>query len=243
MIDRRRDMNSTDVLSARMTPSSLRWTGIGGVLFALFELVGLGLFFAAGPPPGLNDAAKLRSYYGSHAALLDTSVLLFFLSLGFLVIFVAGLRGIVSSGGSEFEWLGTLIFGIGLVSAAEAFISIGILFAAVADASGNTDPTTVRTLYETSAILGGAPSAIPLAFYLGAVGVALRATRVLPGWTGWTAWIGALIVVLTLPAMYGGNDASQFYTADGVVTVFTPLPLLLWTLATAIAVVRRVPVS
>lgn len=232
-------MSSNAGLVSHMTPSSLRWTGIAGVLFAILEILGLGLFLAAGPPPGLNDAAKLRTYYSSHAVLIETSVLLFFLSLGFLFFFLAGLRGLIVAAGTTYEWLGTLVFGIGAAGAVEAFISIGILLAATADAAGSTDPGTVRTLYETSAILGGAPSAIPLIFYLGAAGAALKATRVLPTWSAWTAWIAALIVVLTVPAMYGGNDASGFYTADGVVTVLTPLPLLLWTLATAIAVPRR----
>jgi hypothetical protein len=217
----------------------LRWAGLAGLVFGVGELIGFAIFFVAGPPPALGNATKLHSYFGSHAGLIDTSVLVFLVSLGFLLVFLAGLRSLLAGAATQREWLASLVFGLGVVSATEAFIALGLLFAATVNASGSSDPATVRTFYEASALLGGAPSAIPLVFFLTSAGIAIRSTAALPGWSVWASWVAAVIELITVPAMYGSNDTSGFYTADGLVTILSPVPLFIWAILISIAIMRK----
>jgi hypothetical protein len=41
------------------------------------------------------------------------------------------------------------------------------------------------------------------------------------------------------PALYGGDNADAFYTANGIVTIVALLPLYGWTLAISIAILRK----
>jgi hypothetical protein len=96
-------------------------------------------------------------------------------------------------------------------------------------------------MFVTSSVIGGAPSAIALAFSLGISGSALSKSAILPRWTVWLSWVASILVLLTVPALYGGDNASAFYTANGIVTLLALLPLYVWTLAISIAILRKAP--
>jgi hypothetical protein len=51
--------------------------------------------------------------------------------------------------------------------------------------------------------------------------------------------VAAVVVLITVPAVYGGDNAGAFYTANGIVTIVALLPLYAWTLAISIAILRK----
>ncbi len=85
---------------------------------------------------------------------------------------------------------------------------------------------------------------IIMAMFMASAGYAILATRVLPRWLGWVACVSAIGNLVAVPAIYAGANASGFYTADGLVSLLSELPFLIWALATSISmlVVKRTAV-
>ncbi len=215
-----------------------RWVGTTGLAFAVIQLVGFAIFFVAGVPPSLNDPAKLAAYLRNGAAIVTTSALLFYLGYGFFFMFLAGLRGLIRTAGEATEWLGTAIFGIGIALAVEAIISIGLIQVAAIDAAGKSDPTAVRVLYEASATLAGAPTTITALFFLAVAAYAIGRTGVLPRSVQLVGWIGVVVIAVTIPAAYGGNDPNGFYTANGLVQIIATVMYYVWLLVASVAALR-----
>src|SRR5258708_21690092 len=201
------------------------WIGFGGIAFVVLEVMGFVLFFLAGPPAGLDPADKLVAYYKTHGTLLTTVILVYDLSLIPLFVFVAGLAVLIRRAGAVAEWLAVLFFGVGISITAGAFIDFALIGAAVADASGTSNSSTVRTLAEASAYLANTPFTIQLILFLAVAGYAIWQTRVLSRWLAWLSWIGAVLVALAVPSTYGGNDTIGLYTADGLVGFLALVPL------------------
>jgi hypothetical protein len=122
-----------------------------------------------------------------------------------------------------------------------SFVSLGILGAATANAAGTPDVPAVHAMFVASGVIGGAPSAVALAFFLGVSGSALSKSAILPRWTVWLSWGASILILITAPALYGGDNASAFYTANGIVTLLALLPLYVWTFAVSIAILRKAP--
>jgi len=222
----------------RETEFVRRWIGFGGLAFVVLEVIGFVLFFLAGPPAGLDPADKLVAYYKAHGTLLTTVILVYELSFIPLFVLIAGLAVLIRRGGAGAEWLAALFFAVGVSSVAGAYIDFALIGAAVADGSATSSPSTVRTLAEASAYLANTPFSIQLVLFLGVTGYAIWLTRVLSRWLAWVAWIGAGLVALTVPSIYGGNDTAGFYTADGLVGFLALVPLYVWTVCVAVVALR-----
>jgi hypothetical protein len=160
----------------------------------------------------------------------ETSALLIFVGLSILFVFLAGLRAMIVGADPKLDYLGTAVFGLGATAAILAIVGLGILAAATANATGTPDAPAVHAMFVASGVIGGAPSAIALGFFLGVSGWALSKSAILPRWTVWLSWVAAVLVVVTAPALYGGDNAGAFYTADGFVTILAGVPLYVWTL-------------
>ena len=63
------------------------------------------------------------------------------------------------------------------------------------------------------------------------------ATAALPKWTGWVAYAGALGNLVAAPAIYAGTNVTGFYTADGLVSLLSELPFLIWALSASILMI------
>jgi hypothetical protein len=218
-----------------------RWTGTAGIVTTVVQVIAFGAFFAAGSPTGLDNANGIVHFLRNGSAAIQTSVLLFFLAFGLLFVFLAGFRAMIAGANPKFEYLGTAAFGLGATGTILGFVSLGILGAAVANAGGTPDVPAVHAMFVASGVIGGAPSAVALAFFLGVSGSALSKSAILPRWTVWLSWVAAILILITAPALYGGDNASAFYTANGIVTLLALLPLYVWTLAVSIAILRKAP--
>ena len=214
------------------------WIGISGLGFVVIEVIGFGLFFAAGPPAGLDPADKLVAYYQAHGALLTTVILVYDLSFIPLLVFIAGLALLMYRAGGAAALLAAIFFGLGISSVAGAYVDFALIGAAVADGSGKSDPATVRTLAEASAYLANTPFTVQLLSFLAVAGFAIRQTRVLSRWVAWVSWICAALVALTVPSIYGGNDTTGVYTADGLIGFLALVPLYVWSVCVALGALR-----
>ena len=75
------------------------------------------------------------------------------------------------------------------------------------------------------------------ALFIASAGYAILATGALPRWIGWVAFLTAILNLAAVPSIYGGTDATGFYTADGLVSIIGLLPLLIWILITSISMI------
>ena len=220
--------------------SVARWTGALGLGGTVLQLLGFALFFAAGVPPGLSQQDKLLSYVRDGRGVLTTAVLLFLLGFTLLLGFQAGFRSLVATAAPHFEWLGTTALAAGVATLVMGVVGIGIaLTAGVEAGSSSPQAASVRTLFEAGAVLAGAPTLVPVAFYLGAVGSAGFMSRLLPLWLALVGSAGSILVLIASLSAYGSNDVSAFWAANGLVTILALLPLYVWTLGASVMFLRK----
>lgn len=220
--------------------SVVRWTGVLGLAAIIPQLVAAIFFFAAGAVPDFNDAAKVLAYVKNGHFALTTVVMLALIGSSLFIGFLAGLRAIAISAAAEHEWLATATFASGIVIIVLTFVGIGLSLADLAlAASGHADAALVRVLFETGGVIGGAPSLVPMAFFLGAAGSLGATTKILPRWLALTGWIGSVLVLIAAFSAYGASDPTVFWSSNGFVTFVALLPLYVWTLGASIAFVRQ----
>jgi hypothetical protein len=220
--------------------SVVRWTGVLGLAGTAFQLVAFVFLFAAGTPPAFDDPTKVLAYVKNAHFGLTTAAILLCIGFALVIGFNAGLRAVAVAAAAENEWLATATFAAGVVTLVLGFVGIGLLLADIAIvASSQADAAQVRLLFETSGVIGGAPSLVPLAFYLGAAGSLGATTRILPRWLALVGWIGSVLVLIAALSAYGGSDPTAFWAADGPVTILALLPLYVWTLGASVAFLRE----
>lgn len=220
--------------------SVARWTGVLGLASIGMQLVAIIFFSALGLPPSIDDAIKILDYVKSGHILITSSLLFFFIGLALFLGFIAGLRSVAVAADAKHEWLATSAFAAGLTITVVAIISLALILDSTAIAtSSHADAAIVRGLFETSGVLGGAPSLVPLAFYLGAAGSLVATTRILPRWLAQAGWIGSMLVLVATFSAYGASDPLAFWSANGLVTVLALIPLYVWTLGASVALMRR----
>lgn len=217
-----------------------RWTGTAGVVATVLLVIAFVLYFAVGAPTA-NTADSIVTFLRQSSGTIETSALLIFVALSIFFVFLAGLRAMIVRADPNLDYLGTAVFGIGAAGAILAFVGLGLSAAAAANAAGTPDAPAVHAMVVASSVIGGAPDAIPMVFFLGVAGWALSKSAILPRWTVWLSWVAAVLVLVTVPALYGGDNPLAFYTADGFVTVIASLPLYVWMLLVSIAILRKSP--
>ena len=220
--------------------SAVRWTGVLGLGAVIAQLVGIVFGFAGGVPPAIDDATKLLAYTKSSHFAVTSGLILFFVGFSLFIGFIAGFRAIAVVAAADHEWLATTAFGAGLATTVVAFVALGLALAGYAiAASSHADAALVRMLAETSAVVGGPPGLVPMAFFLGAAGSLGATTRILPRWLALVGWIGSALVVIVAFSAYGGSDPNAFWSPNGYVTILAILPLFVWTLGAAVVFVRQ----
>jgi hypothetical protein len=113
------------------------------------------------------------------------------------------------------------------------------------DTFNKPDPTVVRALTEASLAITDFMF-ILTALFLAAVSYAILATRALPRWTGWVGLGVAVLSLVAVPAIFGGNDFMEAVvagvTASGGVYVYVNdvrgLAYIGWLLIVGISMMR-----
>ncbi len=216
-----------------------RWTGAAGIAGTVLQLVAYVVFiYGAGPPR--NTEVALAAFLRSGNTVLQTSFLLFFVAFALWFVFFGGLRALIAGADPGLDFLGTTVFGLGAAISILGLVFLGMEAAATANAVSRPDNAVIYALFMGGSVLNGAPTAIAIAALLGVSGWALSRSHLLSSWAVWLSWVTSILVLLTVPALYRGDDMLGFYSADGLVAdVLALLPLYVWTLAVSIAILRK----
>lgn len=150
------------------------------------------------------------------------------LSAPVLIIFLVGLRSIVRSSRPNWEWAAALIFGTGLVVTAVWFLGNSITAPANIDATGKPEPAAERALFESGVTLFGSLSYFLSALLMGSAAYATQRTRVLPRWTAWGRLRCGGLNLIGAGSLFGGNNPTGFYSANGFAGVLGLFPFLIW---------------
>src|SRR6266702_4281685 len=180
-----------------------RWTAAFGVAAGVLLLVELGLYFAAGTPPKLEDTIKFSDYVTKNNGIFLTATLGAALSGACIIVLLAGFRNLIRRARSEYEWASMLVFGVGLVDAALILVF--------------------------GTLIGGSVGLITDALLFASAGYAILGTSALPKWTGWASYAAVILDLVAVPSIYGGTDPSGFYTAFGYAPlILGTFPFVVW---------------
>ncbi len=220
-----------------------RWTGWFGLAGVIFLAIEIPLWILPGAAPLISDAVAHAQYLANIRVIALTRVLLDILMYMSLMVFFAGFRHLVVKTRPEYEWVGTLTFGAGVVWWAVTLVADGLEGGAVLDTlGGNADPSAVRGLVEgTILIYNGSIAFAVTALFMASAGFAILVTGALSRWIGWLGWISAVLCFMAIPSMYAPVvDSSQFYNAAGWgPAIVANVPPLIWFLAASIAMIRK----
>ncbi len=215
-----------------------RWTGAFGVASIALILAAQPLWFLGGTAPRLEETVQFSEYVSRNSAIILSRSLADTLIMVCFLVFLAGLRHLIRQARPDYEWAATLVFGVGLVFAMLTLLGDALAAGAALDTvGGQAEPVVVRALWEASVPAFGAMGLIIMALFMASAGYATLATRALPGWTGWVACASAIGNLVAVPAIYAGTNATGFYTADGLVSLMSELPFLVWALAASISMI------
>ncbi len=217
-----------------------RWAGAFGVAGFVVFLVALPLYFGGMTNAPLDDAERFSDYVTSvNTSILIRTSLADPLIMGGLLVFLAGFRHLIRQARQEYEWLATLVFGVGVIVIALELAGDGLEAGAALDSVAKADPTVVRGLMEASFPLYGAIGLIMSALLLASAGYATLATGVLPRWSGWFAYTAAIANLLAAPSILGGTDYTAFWSAPGYVTFVAQVAMVIWFLIASISMLLK----
>lgn len=217
-----------------------RWAGAFGVAAFVVVLVALPTYFGGFTGAIPEDTARFSDYVKSinTAILIRTSLADPLIFVG-LLVFLAGFRHLIRQARQEYEWLASLVFGVGVLLFTLELVGDGLEAGAALDTLAKAEPIVVRGLMEGSFPMYGAIGLIMSALLLASAGYTTLATSVLPRWTGWFAYAAAAVNLAAAPSILGGTDYTAFWSATGWVTLIAQGAMVLWFLVASISMLRK----
>ncbi len=156
-----------------------------------------------------------------------------------LLVFLAGFRHLARQARPDYEWVASLVFGVGLVVVAVELLGDGLEAGSALDTWVSADPSAVRALMEASFPLFGAIGLILSALLLASAGYTTLATGVLPKWTGWFGLAAAALNLAAAPSILGGTAMTGFYTASGYAPFVGQAAMLIWFLVASVSMIVK----
>lgn len=205
--------------------STRRYTGLFGLVASVFIVVQVPLYFIYdGAPPDWN---------------ILTRSLIGIIGCTFYIVYFIGVRQVLRKLDPESDWLGSVIQMAGLLWVAVVFVPQSMEVGAAISVDRDIDTTTEGPFAAAQYLLQGGISRLLMALFLIALGIAASKYELLPKWVGRSAYVLAVINLAFVPALYFGDDAAQFYSAQGWGTTASMGALWsLWTLAVSISWLR-----
>ena len=223
-----------------------RWAGGFGVGGFVVFLAALPLYFlGVGPGVPLDRTAQFSEFVArTRTFVIVRTTLADSLIMVGLLVFLAGFRHLIRRARPDFEWVASLVFGVGLIVICLQLVADGLEAGAALDTVVRADPSAVRGLMEASFPLYGAIGLIMAALMLVAAGYATLGTDVLHRWTGWFAYLAALANLLAAPSILGGTNITGFYTAPGIAPFVGQTLMLTWFLVASLSMIlKRQPIA
>jgi len=225
-----------------------RWSGACGLAAIALFFIEFPFYLVRSGFPGLTDPAKITEFTATYGTNIMTCVFLDFLILTLVMIFLAGFRHLVRHADVQHEWLGTLVFGVGLVYIALTFVADSLQAATVIDA--RTVPASgviIRAMLESTFLMYGSVALFLMAVFMALAGYAGAASGALPRWSAWVGYVCALGCLAFVPSMFVGSpDLMHFYNPAGwgPEAIASGFPLAVWMITIGILMVRmREPVA
>jgi len=220
-----------------------RWTGICALATQAFFFIEFPFYLVRGAFPGVTASTQLTDFTARNATNIMTCVFLDFVILTFVMIFIAGLRHLIRQADPRQEWLGTLVFGVGLVYVTLTLVADSLQAATVVDArTVPADATIIRTMMESMFLMYGSVALFLMAVLMAVASYATVAGRALPAWSGWVGYGCALACLAFVPSMFVGHpDVTGFYNPAGwgPLAIADGLPLALWMIVVGILMIRK----
>ncbi len=120
-----------------------RWAGGFGVAAFIVFILAMPLYFiGVGPGAALEDTVKFSDFITrTNTYILIRTTLADPLIMTGLLVFLAGFRHLVRQARQDYEWIATLVFGVGLVVIAIDLVADGLEAGAALDTWVSADPT------------------------------------------------------------------------------------------------------
>jgi hypothetical protein len=211
-----------------------RWDRITALAGILFVVLVVASFFTPETPDSGGSAEELAAAISDDRAGHQMSLLLGFLADIAFLVFLAG----VFSRLRRYEGTGGMFSGLfaiaGAAFSATILVSEG-LYLAYVQAAENADPSVLPTIARLDDWVGIGTVPVAVAMMIGAAG-AILSTHALPVWLGWLAGLNAVLVLLSLGAVFESDDESVLVSIGGFGGF---LLLLIWVLATSVVLLMR----
>jgi len=160
-----------------------------------------------------------------------------------LLVFLAGFRHLIRQARQDYEWVGTLVFGVGLVVIAIELVADGLEAGSALDTWVKADPMAVRALMEGSFPMFGAIGLILSALLLGLGGLRQYGYRSASRMDKLVRLRScSFLIWRPAPSILGGTNITGFYTASGYAPFVGQAAMLVWFLFASISmIVKRQP--
>jgi len=219
-----------------------RWAGICSLAAQAFFFIEFPFYVVRTGFPTVTDAAKLADYTTRNGTNIMICAFLDFIILTLIMIFLAGFRHLIIKADAQQEWLGTLVFGLGLVYVTMTLIADLLQAATVVDA--HTVPASgvvIRAMTESMYLMYGSGALFLMALFMAVGGYAGVASRALPRWSGWVAYLCALGCLAFVPSMFVSSpDFTRFYNPIGWGPIIAEcLPLTVWMIMVGILMILK----
>jgi len=220
-----------------------RWAGICSVAAILLFFIEFPFYLVRGAFPGVTGSSQLAEFTARYATNIMTCVFLDLIILTLVMIFAAGLRHLIRQADPQYEWLGTLFFGVTAIYAALTFVADSLQGSTAIDAlTPPGDPTIIRAMLESTFLMYGSVALFLMAVMMAVAGYAALAARALPAWSGWVGYICALACLAFVPSMFVGHpDLMHFYNPAGwgPEAIASGFPLAVWMITVGILMIRK----
>lgn len=202
-----------------------RYTGLFGIMASLFIVIQVPLYFLyTGAPPDWN---------------ILTRSLIGIVGCVFYIVYFTGIRQLIRRVEPRYDWHGTIAQTAGLLLVVVVLVSQSMEAGAAISADRDIDTTIEGPFAPAQYLLQGAISRLLMALFLITLGITISQLRFLPAWVARSAYVLAAINLAFVPAMYFGDNAADFYSAQGWgTTASTGALWSLWTLAVSISTLR-----
>ncbi|GAA0927470.1 hypothetical protein [Virgisporangium aurantiacum] len=209
-----------------MTQTTIRrYTGMFGLIASLCTVVQVPLYFVYETPPDWNILT--RSLIGIIACI-------------FYIVYFIGLRQLIRHADPGYDWIAGTVQTAGLLWVVMVFVPQSMEVGAAISVDHDIDTTTDGPFAAAQYLMQGGIARLLMALFLIALGIAVSKLGVLPRWVGRSAYVLAVINLAFVPAVYFGDDAANFYSAQGWGTTASMGALWSWwTLAVSISLLRN----
>ncbi|MCP2323954.1 hypothetical protein HDA40_002461 [Hamadaea flava] len=202
-------MNTSSLTQIQYPGGARRWVGLAAIAGAVFAMAELPLYFVV---PACDPAVcGVETGSPMSDGLILTRTLFNFLALTLFLVFMTGVRFLITRADARYEWFGAVAGTAGVAWTIIDMAAKGLEGGSAIKTTELIDPTRTVPTY----LLYGAITHLMLVVFGLAFGYAVLRSRALAPWVGWSSFAIAALHLAAVPSMYFGFNSSEFYAANG----------------------------